>query len=234
MGLYTATVGEVDVFGEGVLLYGSDRVFVRPSRDQSAATADPDDDLDLVLDTYEVDSAFFAQATVGARYLKEWESGPSLVLVGQYFFNGEGYAYDGTGLLPAAARLVLNPGENGLAIDNPDDQPEGYEEPPALAFGDLANWGRHYAGATASVSGLFLDDLSVSAFALVNLSDLSGIATPAVSYRFLDRLTLSLSARFTFGPAGGEYTDPASLFLGGEAAPTFGLTLDLSMPGGAF
>ncbi|MCK4514196.1 MAG: hypothetical protein KAU31_03005, partial [Spirochaetaceae bacterium] len=108
--LYSASIGEVDIFGEGVLLYGSDRVFVRPSRDQSAADADPEDDLNLVLDTYEVDDALFAQATVGFRYIKEWEDALSLALIGQYFFNGEGYTDEIAGLMPAAARLLANTG----------------------------------------------------------------------------------------------------------------------------
>ncbi len=231
--LGTASWGEVDFFGEGVALWGSDRVFVRPSRDQSAADADPDDGLELVLDTYTVDRGVFFQGTAGARYLKEWDDGPSLALIGQYFFNGEGYE-DTPGLLPAAARLLLNPGENGLAIENEADQPEGYEPPPDLAFGDLANWGRHYAGATVSLSNLFLDDLALSAFGLVNLSDFSAILTPAITFRFLDRFSLGVSGRFTLGGADDEYTDPAALFGVGEAAPTFGITLDIAMPGGSF
>ncbi|MFW5850571.1 MAG: hypothetical protein ACOC6J_05600 [Spirochaetota bacterium] len=231
--LGTASWGEVDFFGEGVALWGSDRVFVRPSRDQSAADADPDDGLELVLDTYTVDRGVFFQGTAGARYLKEWDGGTSLTLIGQYFFNGEGYE-DTEGLLPAAARLLLNPGENGLAIENEADQPEGYEPPPDLAFGDLANWGRHYAGATVSLSSLFLDDLALSAFGLVNLTDLSAIVTPAITYRFLDRFSLGVSGRFTLGGADDEYTDPAALFTADEASPTFGLTLDIAMPGGSF
>ncbi|MFW5689132.1 MAG: hypothetical protein ACOC1U_06100 [Spirochaetota bacterium] len=233
IGLYTASWGDVDLFGEAVLLWGSDRVFVRPSRDQSAATADPEDDLDLVLDTYTVDNALFFQGTAGARYLKEWENGPSLAVIGQYFFNGEGYG-NTPGLLPAAARLLLNPGENGLAIDDPDAQPEGYEPPPDLGFDDLSDFGRHYLGATVSLSSLFVDELALSAFGLVNLTDFSAIVTPAISYRFLDRFSLGASARFTLGGPDDEYTDPAALFTGDDASPTFGLTLDIAMPGGSF
>jgi hypothetical protein len=232
--LYTTSVGDVDFFGEAVALYGSDRVFVRPSRDQSAATADAEDDLDLVLDTFEADSGIFLESTIGARYIKEWEDGPTLVLLGQYFFNGDGYAADHAALLPAAARLALNSDENGLLIENEEDQPDGYEAPPDLGFSDLTNWGRHYVAASVSLSEFMLDDLSLTLFGLLNLSDLSGIVTPAISYRFLDRFSLSLSARFTFGPAHGEYTDPAALYSGDDAEPTFGLTLQLSMPGGSF
>lgn len=215
--LGTASWGEVDFFGEGVALWGSDRVFVRPADDQSASD-------DLVVETYEVDDRPFFQATAGARYLKEWDDGPSLALIGQYFFNGEGYTNDEPDLLPAASQLVLNPGLNASTAD----------DPPALGVGDLANWGRHYAGATVSLSGLLVDDLAFSAFGLVNLTDLSGIVTPAITWGFLERFSLGLSARFTFGEETDEYTDPTALFTGGEVAPTVGLTLDVAMPGGSF
>jgi len=232
--LYSASIGEVDVFGEGVLLYGSDRIFVRPSRDQSAAAADPEDDLNLLLDTYQVEDALFAQATAGFRYIKEWEDSVSLALIGQYFFNGEGYADETAGLLPAAARLQANAGENGLTIADAESQPEGYEDPPALTFGDITNWGRHYLGLTVSLSNIFDTDLGLTAFGLVNMSDWSGIVTPAISYRFLDRFSISGSARFTFGEESDEFTNPGSLFSGGPAEPTFGITISLSMPGGSF
>jgi hypothetical protein len=232
--LYSGSFGEVDVFGEGVLLYGSDRVFVRPSRDQSAATEDPDDDLEVVLDTYEVSNSLFFTATAGARYLKEWNGGTSLALIGQYFFNGEGYGTDDADLLPHAARLLANPGENGLVIEDEEAQPEGYEDPPDLGFGDLTNWGRHYVGLTAALSNIRDTDLGVTAFALVNVNDWSGIVTPAISYRFLDRFSLSGSARFTFGGEDDEFTDPGAVFTGDPAEPTFGLTFSISMPGGSF
>lgn len=226
--LYTASAGDVDLFGEGVASWGSDRVFVRPSGDQAPAEADPDDDWDLVVETYEVDDRPFVQATLGARYLKEWENEISLALIGQYLFNGEGYTDEEPGLLPAAAALLLNPAQNGAIVADPD------ADPPAIGVGDLTNWGRHYVGATASVSNVLIDDLSLSAFGLVNLSDFSGIVTPAITWRFLDRFSLGLSARFTFGQSTDEYTDPASLLTGADAAPTFGITLDLGMPGGSF
>jgi len=234
MSLYTASVGDTDLFGEAVLLVGSDRVFVRPSSDQSAANADPDDGYDLVVETYTEESKAFLQATLGGRYLYQFEEGGTLLLAGQYFFNGEGYGGDVAGLLPAAARLALNPTENGRIILNPAAQPEGYEPPPALGFDDLANFGRHYGVATMSLSGLPWDRLSFSLFGLVNLSDLSGIVSPNISVSFLDRFSASASLRFTLGPPDGEFTDPASLFLGQNPTPTAGLTVSISMPGGSF
>ncbi len=226
MALYTASVSEIDLFAETVLLYGSDKVFVRPSGDQSAATSDPDDGLDLVLETYEVTDAPFVQFTAGGRYLEELDDGVNLVLIGQYFFNGEGYDRSVERLLPAAARLALNPAENGLS--------DAEETPPALGFDDLTNFGRHYLGATASLSGVIFDDLSVTLFGLVNLTDFSGIASPTISYGFLDRFSASVSARFTFGPPDGEFTAPQALFTGEDGEPTLGITFSLSIPGGSF
>ena len=233
IGLYSASFGDFDVFAEGVVQWGSDRVFVRPSRDQSAAESDAEDELQLVLDTFESGVGVFGAATGGFRYLYDFEEGPSFLAVAQYFFNGEGYAYT-EGLLPAAARLLANPAENGLAIENADDQPAGYVEPPALGADDIANWGRHYLGATLSLSGLFIDEFSVSAFGLVNMSDWSAIISPTLSISFLDRFSASLSGRFTVGGTDDEFTDPAALFSGGDATPTFGLTVSIGMPGGSF
>ena len=54
----TTTIGDFAVFGEGVASWGSDRVFVRPSKDQTAAEDDLEDDLEIVLDTYTVRNNF--------------------------------------------------------------------------------------------------------------------------------------------------------------------------------
>jgi hypothetical protein len=233
LALYSFSLGEVDFFSEAVLLVGSDRVFVQPSRDQSVAEADPDDGLDLVLNTYTADNALYAQATLGARYLKEWENVLSLLVVGQYFFNGDGYADDEEGILPAAFRLLFFPQENGLALE-PDERPEDYEPPPALSLTDLSHWGRHYVAATVATNELFGTDLGVSLFGMMNLSDLSGIISPSISYSFLERFSLSLSFRFTFGDENDELTDPESFLTGSVPAPTFGINLSLKMPGGPF
>src|SRR5690606_34594307 len=64
------SVGEVDFFGEAVVSWGSDRSFVRPSADQSAA--EESEGPDLVLDTYlREDEAFFS-GTAGFRWIREF------------------------------------------------------------------------------------------------------------------------------------------------------------------
>ncbi len=66
----------------------------------------------------------------------------------------------------------------------------------------LSPW---YAGITFSKSKLFTDDLSVSLYGVTNLSDLSGMIVPSISYAFTDYSNVKLSANFTFGAAEGEF-----------------------------
>lgn len=229
------TLGDFDVFGEAVVSFGADRVFVRRSRDQSAATENLEDDLEVVLDTYTIDTFPFFSGTLGARLIDSIEDVFEFTFVGQYFFNGTGYA--DSALLKPAAFLIQNPDTNGLAIANPDDQPAGYEEPPALRAGDFQNWGRHYGAATLVFGNLFGSDLSLSLFGLVNFSDLSGIFSPSVSISFLEWFNASVGARMTFGDPGDEYTNPAALLQTGdegEEGPTLQFTLSLSVGGGSF
>jgi predicted outer membrane lipoprotein len=237
IGLYTVSVGDIDFFAEAVGLWGSDRVFVRPSRDQSAADESGEDGLELVLDTYEVNDRIFFEGTLGARYLNEFDDLFSFTSIAQYYFNGTGYAdrsFDGTSLYEAAWFLLQNPGTNGLTIDDPEAQPEGYEDPPAVGVADLANFGRHYLGLTTVFGDILGSDASLALFGLVNLSDLSGIVSPTISYRLFDRMSISLGARMTFGEAGDEFTNPAAAISGTEEGPTFELSIDLSLGGGDF
>ena len=233
----STSLGDIGLFGEGVVSWGSDRVFVRRSKDQSAAAEDETDDLDIVLDTYTVDDLPFFSATIGANYMYELEDDAgSLLLIGQYFFNGEGYDGSDPGLLAAAYRLALNSGENGLALPA-DEQPEGYEDPPALDTGDLTNFGMHYAGLVASWSDIFDSDVSFSTLAIMNITDLSGMIIPTISWTIMDYITMSAGARLTFGDVGDEYTNPASLLgFGGSdwEGPTMSLTLDFQIGGGSF
>ena len=239
VGTVSTSIGEVALFGEGVASWGSDRVFVRPSKDQSAATDDTEDDLDMVLDTYKVDDMPFFSATVGANYMYSFEDSDStLMLVGQYFFNGEGYDGSVPGLLEAAYRLSQNSGENGLALPA-GEQPEGYEDPPALSTGDITNFGQHYVGAMVSWSSIFGSDISFSTLAIANLTDLSGMVIPNFSLKIVDYLSMSAGMRLTFGEEGDEYTNPAALLGFGQSdddwkGPTMSFTLEFSIGGGSF
>ncbi|MDC7227380.1 MAG: hypothetical protein PQJ61_11515 [Spirochaetales bacterium] len=234
---FSTTIGDFAVFGEGVASWGSDRVFVRVSKDQSAAEDDEEDDLELVLDTYTVDDSFFFQATIGTNYIYNFEEAGTFMMIGQYYFNGEGYDDSESGLLEAAYRLFLNSDENGLALDD-DDQPDNYEDPPALDTDDIMNFGRHYVGGIVSWSSIFDSDLSFSTLAIANLSDISGMIIPTFSYNIIDYISVSAGMRMTFGEEGDEYTNPTALLgLSGDDAwmgPTMSFTLECSIGGGSF
>ena len=234
----SSTLGDFAVFGEGVVSWGSDRVFVRASKDQSAAEEDDEDDLEIVLDTYEVDDRPFFSGTIGTNYMHEFEDDAgSFLFIGQYFFNGEGYNNDTPGLLEAAYRLQQNSGENGLALPV-DEQPEGYEDPPALGTGDITNFGQHYLGGMIAWNSIFDSDLSFSTLVVANMTDFSGMVIPTFSYKIIDYISIAAGMRMTYGDVGDEYTNPIALlgFAGDDAwkGPTMSFSLECSIGGGSF
>ena len=235
IGMFSTSIGEVEVFGEAVMSLGSDRVLVRESLKPIEDIADAPEDLEIVLDTYLVDWLPIFSGTAGFRWFRDLESsGGSIGLIGQYWFNGEGYA-DSTLLTPATV-LFQNPGTNGLAISEPESQSDDYEPPPDLAVTDITNWGRHYVALTGNWSEIFGSDLSFSILAITNLSDLSGIVTPSLSFPLLETFTMSLNGRLSFGESGDELTNPAALIGGSdeEFGSTLSLTVSVGLGGGSF
>ena len=234
---FSTSIGDVDLFGEGLAIIGSEKTFVRLSRKQVSDFAGPPEDLETVLDTYTLESFPFFSSTIGFRYLEELnnEAG-NIAFIGQYYYNGEGYK--DSSLLEPAYFLLQNAEFNGLTIADGAAQPEGYEDPPALVAGDLFNWGRHYAAATLGWSNIFDTKLGISVFALANASDLSGIVSPMLTFRLIDTFNVNVGARFTFGQIGDEYTNPSALINGTNdnenTGTTMSVTLSVSMGGGGF
>jgi len=234
------SLSDFDVFGECAVSYGSDRVFIKKSRNQAQANASLNDDLEIVLETYEDKTSLFFSATTGILYTNsKW----NMNIMAQYYFNAEGY--NDSEMLTSAYYLSQNSDANGLYIADDADKPDDYEDPPALSTNDLMNFGKHYAAFSLSFSKLFgIEDLNFSLFTLANLSDFSGIITPAISYKFFNKFNLNISVRTTFGNTGAEYTNPAAvasdLFGGSNSddppykGPTFSLSVKLSMGNGSF
>ncbi len=221
----SSTYGGVDFFTEGVVSLGSDRVFVRISKDQSTAQEDEDDGLETVLDTYVRSNPFF-YFTTGFRYAGSIEADKgSIFVIGQYFYNGDGYG--SSKLLEQAYYLWRNPSSNGLILPE-EAQGIDYESPPDLSLGDLSPFGKHYLGTSFSWSDFLGTGLSFSALGFINMNDVSGVLIPSVSYTFFDRISLSGSLRVTFGNPGDEFTNPGALAAGNEAGPTFVFSLDAS------
>jgi hypothetical protein len=86
----TGPLWKLDVFGEALLQWGSDRTFV---------SLDPPPD-----DTYQIEDRLLFSGTGGFSYLNpDW----NLALFAQYFYNGQGYKnYDAAMAAAAAAALI--------------------------------------------------------------------------------------------------------------------------------
>ncbi len=92
MATFTSGAGDVSLFGEGVVTYGSDKTFV-----QSGFT------------TVTYDNTFFFKGTAGFRY--SWSddlSNFSLNFSGQYLFNGEGYSNADQNFVTTARPAIMS------------------------------------------------------------------------------------------------------------------------------
>ncbi|MDA3812582.1 MAG: hypothetical protein PF518_19865 [Spirochaetaceae bacterium] len=117
----TTAVGDVDVFGEAVLKYGSDKTFVVKNGS--------------VYSLEDYNEKIFFNGTLGASYT--WSSDVSdlsFTAMGQYYFNGEGYSDPGILSTPLGAVFVA---ANITAGD--------------LAINDLKNRSKHYGAASFSI-----------------------------------------------------------------------------------
>lgn len=156
-------IGEVALFGEAVVSYGSDRSFLVVGG--FVPVENPDDRL-------------YFQGTVGARFAwMDDDSDLGVSFAGQYYYNGEGYGGDG----------VLSP------IDRTN--------PPSFVN---MGAGRHYGAANVSVT--LTDTLSTGAFWYSNLSDMSGMVSPTLSWRPSDNIGMTLALNYNYGGPGSEFT----------------------------
>lgn len=94
MTAFTSAIGDISIYGEGYVSYGSDKTFV--------------DDGGITTVTY--DDTFFLKGTLGASY--SWSddlSNYDLSFSGQYYYNGEGY--EDQDLLSTFAASLLSPSD---------------------------------------------------------------------------------------------------------------------------
>ena len=191
---------KLNLFGEAVASWGSDRNFVT---DVHTPVGIPDGIDDFATFVVYEDKLFFS-GTAGLTYSN---ADDNWSVATQYFYNGDGYSDADREKLIDQARNLLD--SLGSSTATPVYQ--------AL----IANTGRHYAAASLTKSELVTDDLSVGLFAFANLSDLSGFVTPSVSYELFDKASLELSATFVFGSGDSEYVvlnEGAALTLGFKAS----------------
>lgn len=178
MATLTTTLGDFDVFAEGILSYGSNRTFV---------VEDPVA-LPFGVATRTYDDVLYPSATAGARYrYADDRSRFDVTVSAQYLYNGQGYK--DAGLLasqPAGVSALLASGE--------------------LSKSDLVQRGRHYGALSTVWTEMFGSDLTLSSLWLANLSDGSGMVSPSIRWSFSDELRLSLKVSLLYGDAGAEYS----------------------------
>lgn len=199
----TGPLGDVDIFGEAMLSRGSAKSFVESIAANGTVTK---------VDEAVIRDRFYASGSAGFIYR---DGTRNLNLLGQYYYNGEGYAPDDRDNLVSAGKTAL--AIAALSSDTAKVASIGQ----ALA-GLIYGSGRHYAGASISKGELFgAEKLSASIIAIANLSDMSGLLRPSLSWELADRITMNFSPTFVFGPEDGEY---AYMAQGDAISLSFGIT----------
>ncbi|WP_187759699.1 hypothetical protein [Thiospirochaeta perfilievii] len=200
--------GQFSFFGEAVGLYGSDKTFIKE---------------DYTTVTY--DDKLFFNGTAGFMWSKEIANN-NFSLVGQYYYNGEGYEKNSNIIKNVMAPI------SGVTPDVPVTYSGSYTTlltdflagDSDLTFSDVANRSRHYLGASFGISNLFdNEDLSLSAYTMMNLADISGFVKSSISYTFFDGLSASLGTTINFSDRGDEYF-----------GDKFAIDLTFNLGGGSF
>jgi len=193
MATLSTSIGKVAVFGEAMLKYGSDKTFVVADGGSGYTTTTYDDRL-------------FFSGTIGGSY--SWsddESDFGYTLIGQYYYNGEGY--DNTDFYTSVPSYLLS-GD--------------------LTVSDIMSPGRHYGAVL--VSATFTDTLSANVMWYGNMSDFSGLVQPSLTWSPTDEVAVSLGLACTYGKAGSEFTLAFPNFTSNNRyiAATLGFTLGAS------
>ncbi len=178
---FTGAVGPFDVYGENVLLYGSDRTYVRPGSTPGA------------YETYRVEDLPFFQSTLGIKYSASYSNGLSYALHVQGYYNGTGYA-DSSILQNAAARTAVR--NSGTYQANDLTQAGMWYLAGSASLSGRFGEGRNLTQVTGSV------------YALRNFSDTSMRFNPQLQIQVGDqggRATFTFSDLTAIGPSLSEY-----------------------------
>jgi hypothetical protein len=189
----TTGLGQWNLYGEGVLKYGSERYFI-----------EEDSSVSLLGLSASQESGKFYFTGVGGGYYTDSDSGFTVALA--YMYNGEAQS----GISAAEAFKYYTVYSDQI---------------------DRMGFGAHNVFASVSDSkvlpGVFGDErLSASLIAIADLSDLSAMVMPSLSYKFFDYMSLKVGGTFTLGAQASDYYR----VLGSDAA----LSLTLTVGTGSF
>jgi hypothetical protein len=169
-------------------------------------------------------------ATGGAMYTnQDW----NFTAVGQYLYNGRGYAALSLGdILHAAFDRTLG---------QPAGEPTLNSASIASTLAGLGKIGQHYGVVYLGWTSLWGSKWDFSVLAIANLSDGSGSVKPSLSLRCFNYVTLSGGASFSWGGDGSEFADPAGMLTALSAGnlsfmskPTMSLSLNASIGTASF
>ena len=191
---FTGAIGSFDVYGENVLLYGSDRIYARESSTEGSYEA------------YRVENELLLQSTLGVKYSKSYSGGLSYSIHMQGYYNGMGYK-DSSIMQNAAARKAITE-----AIE------EDYST--AYRYSDSATEaGMWYLAGSASISGRFgegdnITRITGSVYALTNFSDRSLRFNPQLKVQVGDeggKVSFTISDLTSIGDVGSEYAGKGNM-----------------------
>lgn len=201
----TGPLGDFDIFGEAMVSRGSAKTFITAISGAGVISSTG------VMDNRE---NYYFSASTGFMYSSQKDN---FSVIGQYYYNGEGYSNEDRNALIADAKLAM-------AINSVDPAKLAAlgGSLVSLAYGS----GQHYAAMSFSKSEFLAEELSASVIVVANLSDGSGLAKPSVSWKVADNFSLNLSPTFIFGPADGEYAflaggNPVTISLGATVSGSF-------------
>jgi hypothetical protein len=190
---FTSTLQDINLFGEGVVKYGSDKTYI------------VEEDSSYTLKTYS--EKLFFLATLGASYT--WnadESDLSYTLMGQYYFNGEGYSDRSIFTSSTGASYVVSSYVSG-----------------DISQSDLSETSMHYGAASFSLTPV--EDLTFSVLWMGNFTDFSGLIKPGLSWDATEYISLAMNFPYYYGDTGDEFTSNGD---------NFSFTLEVSLGGTDF
>ena len=201
----TGALWRLNLFGEGVLAWGSDKTWVTNAAALSTAK--------------KIDGLYFS-GTAGFSYINSTDNISAYV---QYFYNGEGYEDADRKSLISQARAALTYA-SGSAADS-----------LSLAFkGLIYQSGKHYAGAYLSKAEAWTTNLTLSLLTIANLSDLSGFVQPSASWRCFDRCYLALAPTFYWSADALWGAGKNAEYVVLKGGPSVTLSLKATLGSGSF
>jgi hypothetical protein len=197
MATFSGAIGNIDIYGENVLAWGSDRIYVRSDGLSG-------------YETYTLENRPVFQSTLGLKYSLSSSDGFGLNLHLQGYYNGAGYE-DSSILRNALAVAKIKEVDGYTAADTTRSGAGMYYLAGNLSF------------SFRSGSGNSLVNYSLGGYGLHNFSDGSTRIRPSYTLTLGSggsRLSMELSALSTFGAKLSEYAPAGNTIL-----PAFSMTI---------